>query len=387
MVLASLDLRKFVAPEFVIGRDARWLAGRYAKNLSATHVFVVTGPNIIRAGWVKDVTESLDTEGIRYTLFSEVTPNPRDFEVMTGAERYHQEGCDAIVAVGGGSPIDCAKGIGIVATNKKDILTFAGVDTIPIPPPPLICIPTTAGTGADVSQFAIINDTTRKVKIAIISKKIVPDIALVDPVPLTSLTPELTGQTGMDAITHSVEAYVSNASSPVTDTLALEAIAQMRDYLLPAQQHPDNLQYRNQTMLGSLLGGLAFSNASLGAVHALAHSLGGFSDLPHGLCNAILLEPVIGFNFPACPERYEAVGKILKGDFSTGSPEETKRNIISAIHALRESLRCTNTLSDMGVSRKDIPELARKAKRDPCLATNPRKVTVEDIGRMYEQAL
>ena len=387
MVLATLEMRKFVSPEYVIGRDARRLAGRYAKNLGATHVLVVTGPNIIRAGWVRDVTDSLDAEEVRYTIFSEVTPNPRDFEVMNGAKLYQKSGCDAIVAVGGGSPMDCAKGIGIVATNKKDILTFEGVDTIPVPPPPLICIPTTAGTGADVSQFAIINDTTRKVKIAIISKKIVPDIALVDPVPLTSLSPELTAQTGMDAITHSVEAYVSNASSPVTDTLALESIAQMRDYLLPAQQHPDNLQYRNQTMLGSLLGGLAFSNASLGAVHALAHSLGGFSDLPHGLCNAILLEPVIGFNFPACPERYEAIGKTVKRDFSTGSPEETKQNVISAIHVLRESLGCTITLSDMGVSKKDIPELAQKAKRDPCLATNPRKATVEDLGRMYEQAL
>jgi alcohol dehydrogenase class IV len=387
MVLATLEMRKFVSPEYVIGRDARLLAGRYAKNLGATQVLVVTGPNITRAGWVKDVTESLDAEEVRYTIFSGVTPNPRDYEVMRGAELYQRSGCDAIVAVGGGSPIDCAKGIGIVATNKKDILTFEGVDTIPIPPPPLICIPTTAGTGADVSQFAIINDTTRKVKIAIISKKVVPDIALVDPVPLTSLSPELTAQTGMDAITHSVEAYVSNASSPVTDTLALEAIAQMRDYLLPAQQNPDNLQYRNQTMLGSLLGGLAFSNASLGAVHALAHSLGGFSDLPHGLCNAILLEPVIAFNFPACPERYEAIGKTLKRDLSTGSPEETKQNVIAAIHALRESLGCTNTLSDMGVSKRDIPELARKAKRDPCLATNPRKATIEDLGRMYEQAL
>jgi len=387
MVLASLEMRKFVAPEFVIGRDARRLAGRYAKNFGAENVFVVTGPNIIRAGWVKDVTDSLGAEGVRYTIFSAITPNPRDYEVMNGAELYRQAGCDAIVAIGGGSPIDCAKGIGIVVSNRKHILTFEGVDTIPLPPPPLICIPTTAGTGADVSQFAIINDTGRKVKIAIISKKIVPDIALVDPVPLTSLTPELTGQTGMDAITHSIEAYVSNASSPVTDTLALEAIVQMRDYLLLAQGNPERIEYRNQTLLGSLLGGLAFSNASLGAVHAMAHSLGGFLDLPHGLCNAILLEPVIDFNFPACPDRYEVIGKILKRDSAGSSPDEIQQDVISAIRSLRESLGCTCKLSDMGVSKKDIHELAEKAKRDPCLATNPRKPTLGDIERMYEQAL
>lgn len=387
MVVASLELRKFVAPEFVIGSDARRLAGRYAKNISANHVFIVTGPNIIQAGWVKDVTESLDVEGIRYTLFSDVTPNPREYNVMNGADLYLQSGCDAIVAIGGGSPIDCAKGIGIVVSNKQEILAFEGVDTIAIPPPPLICIPTTAGTGADVSQFAIINDTKRKVKIAIISKKIVPDIALVDPVPLTSLTAELTAHTGMDAITHSMEAYVSNASSAVTDTLALESISQMSENLVNAQKNPDNIAYRNQTLLGSLLAGLAFSNASLGAVHAMAHSLGGFSDLAHGACNSILLGPVIDFNFGACPDRYEAIGQRLNVALGGLTPDQKKGKIISAVSALRESLGDTKTLSDMGVSKKDIPELARKAKRDPCLATNPRMPTIEDIERMYEYAL
>ncbi|NMB77487.1 MAG: iron-containing alcohol dehydrogenase, partial [Methanomicrobiales archaeon] len=284
------DLRKFVAPEFIIGTDARLLAGRYAKNFGARNVFVVTGPHVIQAGWVSDVTKSLESEGIGYIIFSDVTPNPRDFEVMKGAGQYDEAGCDAILAVGGGSPIDCAKGIGIVVTNRKHILEFEGADNVPVPPPPMICIPTTAGTGADVSQFAIINDTERRVKIAIISKMIVPDIALVDPVPLTSLTPELTAHTGMDAITHSVEAYVSNASSPVTDLQAMESIRLMNEHLLPAFKNPHSLEERYQTMLGSLFAGLAFSNASLGAVHAMAHSLGGYSDLPHGECNALLLE-------------------------------------------------------------------------------------------------
>ena len=387
MVLAGLELRKFVAPEFVIGMDARLLAGRYAKNFGATNVFVVTGPNIIKAGWVNDVTESLDHEGIHYTLFSDITPNPRDYEVMNGAELYQKSGCDAIIAVGGGSPIDCAKGIGIVASNKKNILSFEGVDTVLLPPVPLICIPTTAGTGADVSQFAIINDTMRKVKIAIISKKIVPDIALVDPVPLTSLNSMLTAETGMDAITHSIEAYVSNASSPVTDTLALESISQMNQYIQKAQKSPANIEFRNQTMLGSLLAGLAFSNASLGAVHAMAHSLGGLSDLPHGACNSILLEPVIDFNFEVCPERYAAIGNRLNVNITGLSKAETKNKVLTAVRSLRESLGETQTLSDMGITKKDIPDLAKKAKNDPCLATNPRKPTLADIERMYERAL
>jgi alcohol dehydrogenase class IV len=387
MVLAGLEMRKFVAPEFVMGKDARLLAGRYAKNLCATKVLVVTDPGIIKAGWVADITGSLDAEEIGYTLFHDVTPNPRDHEVMDAVERYQQSGCDAIIAVGGGSPIDCAKGAGIVVSNRQDILSFEGVDTIPIPPPPLICIPTTAGTGADVSQFAIINDVARKVKIAIISKKIVPDIALVDPVPLMSMPPDLTAQTGMDAMTHSIEAYVSNASSPVTDTLACEAISQLSRHLLLAQSNPDTIEYRNQTMTGSLLGGLAFSNASLGAVHAMAHALGGLSDLPHGACNAILLESVVDFNYEAAPERFMRIGRLLGAGTATLSPEGEKRALLSAIRSIRESLGDTLTLADLGVTRNDIPDLVKKAIRDPCLATNPRKVTTSDLERMYTHAL
>jgi alcohol dehydrogenase class IV len=383
----SFELRKFVAPEFVLGTDARLLAGRYAKNLGARHVLVVTGPNIIRQGWVKGITDKLAAEEIDNTIFSSVTPNPRDHEVMNGAQVFKESGCDCIVAIGGGSPIDCAKGIGIVSSNGGNILDYEGVDNIPIPAPPLICIPTTAGTGADVSQFAIINDTKRKVKIAIVSKKTVPDIALIDPLPLTTLSHELTAHTGMDAITHSVEAYVSNASSPVTDINALESISLMHAHLLPAVKNPKNLEHRYQTMVGSLLAGLAFSNASLGAVHAMAHSLGGFSDLPHGECNALLLEHVMAFNYPACPKRYETIGKTLGMDFSGCSVAEKKEKIISGIVSLRETLGVTETLSDLGVKKQDIPSLARNALQDPCMATNPRKPTIKDIERIYEEAL
>jgi alcohol dehydrogenase len=387
MTTPSVELRKFVAPEFVIGAGARLLAGRYAKNFGTQHVLIITGPNVIHAGWVKDVTGSLADEGIGHTVFSGVTPNPRDFEVAKGAALYQEAGCDAIVAVGGGSPIDCAKGIGIVVSNGQDVLKFEGVDNVAIPPPPMICIPTTAGTGADVSQFAIINDTKRRVKIAIISKMIVPDIALVDPVPPTTLSPELTAHTGMDAITHSVEAYVSNASSPVTDLNALESIRLMNEHLYSAYTNPSSIEERYQTMMGSLLAGLAFSNASLGAVHAMAHSLGGYSDLPHGECNALLLEHVAEFNFDACPGRYAAIAAILHPPAAHGKAHGPKQDLVHALRSLRESLGVTDRLSDLGVTKKDLPELAKKAIHDPCLATNPKKMTTTDIERIYEKAL
>jgi len=384
---SRFELRKFVAPEFIIGEKARLLAGRYAKNLGARHVLVVTGPVVYKTGWVTDVTGSLEEEGITYTIFSGVSPNPRDLEVMAGAKLFKESGCDSIVVVGGGSPIDCAKGIGVVFSNEEDILKFEGVDNVRIPPPPLICIPTTAGTGADVSQFAIINDTTRKVKIAIISKKIVPDIALVDPEPLLTLPKELTAHTGMDALTHSVEAYVSNASSPVTDIHALESVQLMNTYLPLAVEHPKKLEWRYQTMLGSLFAGLAFSNASLGAVHAMAHSLGGLSDLPHGECNALLLEHVMEFNYDSCPNRYETIGRALGVETEGLKRDEKKQRILGAVAAMRENLGITVRLGDLGVRKPDLPKLAATAIRDPCLATNPRKATVRDLENIYEKAL
>ncbi len=387
MEKSRFELRKFVSPEFVVGEKARLLAGRYAKNLGARHPLVVTGPHVQAAGWVDGVARSLEDEGIAYTVFDGVSPNPRDHEVMNGADVFRKSGCDSIVVIGGGSPIDCAKGIGIVFSNRRHILEFEGVDNVPIPPPPLICIPTTAGTGADVSQFAIINDTTRKVKIAIISKKIVPDIALVDPEPLTTLSPELTAHTGMDALTHSVEAYVSNASSPVTDIHALESIQILKAYLPLAVEHPKRMEWRFKTMLGSLCAGLAFSNASLGAVHAMAHSLGGLSDLPHGECNALLLEHVMEFNYPSCPGRYETVGVHLGVETSGLDRAEKKKRILQAVAELREGLGITVRLGDLGVTKADLPALAATAIRDPCLATNPRKATIHDIEQIYEQAL
>ena len=187
------------------------------------------------------IRDSLDEAGIESVLFSAVSPNPRDSEVMSGAELYRSEKCDAIIVVGGGSPMDCAKGIGIVSTNNCHILDCEGVDNVSNPMPPLICIPTTAGTSADVSQFAIINNSAERVKIAIISKSTVPDVALIDPETTTTMDPYLTACTGMDALVHAIEAYVSNASSPLTDLHALQAIRLISANLLTAIAEPHNL--------------------------------------------------------------------------------------------------------------------------------------------------
>lgn len=380
-------LRKFVAPEFIFGIDARKLAGRYAKNFGVRKVLVVSDPEVIAAGWTDDVLACLREDGIEYAIFSSITSNPKVEEVMKGAEIYEREGCNALVAVGGGSPMDCAKGIGIVSANKRDIIAFEGVDKVEIPIPPLICIPTTAGSAADVSQFAIITDVQRRVKFTIISKMIVPDIALIDPVTTTSMSAALTACTGMDALCHAIEAYVSTAHSPITDLLALQAIRLITSNMLLTIVERDNIVLRGEMLLGCLEAGLAFSNASLGAVHAMAHSLGGLLNAPHGECNAILLPYVIEFNFPAAPERYLEVGKAMGLDMSGMAPTDAVSALVAAINHLNKRAKTTNTLGQLGVNRGVIPELAERAMHDPCIFTNPRQPRSQDIEAIYEKAL
>ncbi len=382
-----LELRKFVAPELVFGPDAINLLGRYLINFGARRVLVVTDPGIIAAGWADKISSLIEEAGIDSAVFSAVSANPRAEEVMAGAAFYHDQECDIIVAVGGGSPMDCAKGIGIVSANGQDILTFAGIDNVPIPGPPLICLPTTAGTSADISQFAIINDRKEGAKIAIISKTTIPDVALIDPMPTLTMSPYLTACTGMDALVHAIEAYVSTANSPLSDLHALEAVRLIGANLLSVLINPADITLRNSLMLGSVHAGLAFSNASLGAVHAMAHSLGGLLDLPHGECNAILLEHVIAYNFREAPERYARIGEALGLDLHGLRSQDIQEAVIAEIRRLKRSVGIQKTLGERGTKRSDIPALARKALRDPCMVTNPRLPSLRDIEVIYEDAL
>lgn len=382
-----LELRKFLMPEVVYGTGAIDLVGRYAANLGARKALIVTDPGVKAAGWIGRVEKKLKEAGIPFAVFDQLTPNPKDFEVMAGADIYRSEQCNVIIAVGGGSPMDCAKGIGIVVTNGQSILAFEGVDQIPIPSPPLICLPTTAGTSADVSQFAIITATERRVKIAIISRAMVPDVALIDPGTTVTMPAGLTAATGMDALTHAIEAYVSNASSPLTDLNALGAIRLVMKHLLGAVQEPKTLDHRQGMMLGSLLAGLAFSNASLGLVHAMAHALGGYLNLAHGECNAILLEHVVRFNFDAAADRYGTVGQTIGLPLEGLTIEEQKAMLMETLVDFRRQVGIHQRLGDVGVSPADIPQLARNAFADPCLATNPIQPTLEEIEAIYERAL
>jgi len=382
----TYDLRKFLVPEIVYGPEARHMVGHYARNLGASKVLVVSDPGVKAASWMDQAIDDIRAEGVPYVVFEDVSPNPRSEQVMAGVELFHRENCNTIVAVGGGSPMDCAKGIGIASTNDQDVLMFEGADQVTIPGPPLICIPTTAGSAADVSQFAIISDQKRGIKIAIISKTVVPDAALIDPVTTTTMDPYLTACTGLDALTHAIEAYVSNGSSPLTDIHALEAVRLIINHLLEAIQNPDSIYYRHQMMLGSLHAGLAFSNASLGAVHAMAHSLGGLMDLAHGECNAILLQHVVDYNFTYAAERYQKVGKAMGLALEHLSMEAQKAAILEKLADLGRQAGIYSSLGQIGMQQEDIPRLAAFALCDPCMVTNPHFPSQRDIEVIFEHA-
>jgi alcohol dehydrogenase class IV len=380
-------LRKFVAPEIVFGAGALALAGRYARNLGARKVFLVSDKGVVEAGWAEAVIGSLEAASLEWTLYAEVSPNPRAEEVMLGADAYAREGCDVIVAVGGGSPMDCAKAIGIVHTNARHVLEFEGVDRVDVPGPPLICIPTTAGTAADVSQFVIISNRFEKRKVAILSKSVVPDVALVDPDTTTTVDAYLTACTGMDAMVHALEALVSTAASDLTDIHAREAIRRIHRYLPDALARPEDGAVRRQIMFGSLAAGLAFSNASLGAVHAMAHSIGGMFDLPHGECNSLLVHHVMRFNWPRAGQRYLELADIFALSPADLTFREACEAMVAALERFKKGLGITATLADRGIGEQDIPQLARMAVNDPCMATNPVAPSIQDIETLYAQAL
>jgi alcohol dehydrogenase class IV len=380
-------LRKFVSPEVVHGHFARQLAGRYARNIGARRVLVVSDAGVIGAGWTGEIVASLDAEGVRHELFREVTANPRASEVMLGAEAYRAAGCDAIVAVGGGSPMDCAKGIGIVVSNGRGIEHYEGVDRIELPIPPLVCIPTTAGSSADVSQFAIITDLERRVKMAVVSKAIVPDVALVDPGTIRTAGDRLVACSGMDAFVHSIEAFTSNAHSPVTDMAAVAAMPVVWRRLPGAVSQGLSPELAAELMTASLQAGLAFSNASLGAVHAMAHAVSGLADNPHGEANAMLLDHVVAFNYEASPERFDLVSQLLGIDVAHRPAAARRAALLDALRAFKKAVLLDLRLRDRGITRSDVPALARSALADPCMATNPRAPTPRDIETIYEEAL
>lgn len=376
------DLLKFDIPEIIYGPGALSGIGHCAERLGGEKIFLVTDPGIIEAGWVDQAIGYLKQMKLNYVVYDNVVSNPRDFQIEQGATAYLQKKCDVIVALGGGSVIDTAKGISVLATNYGNIKEFVGCNLVSHPIPPLICAPTTAGTGADVSQFAVVLDSQTKMKMCVLSRVIMPDISIIDPTLLQTKPQELIAATGMDTLTHAIEAYVSSLSWPMTDPHAIHAIELVSRYLVKAAETKDMDAFEGMA-IACLEAGIAFSNAILGAVHALAHPLGGLYDLHHGLVNSVLLPVVVRRNLDHAHDKYAAISRAMGVETRGMSVGEAASHVPLMIEELIDKLGLPRHLSQLGVSQDDIPAMAENASEDICMLTNPCTYTIQDIEAMY----
>ncbi|KAL4428128.1 hypothetical protein ABPG75_002217 [Micractinium tetrahymenae] len=377
----------FMPTVSLMGAGALDSAAQRIQRLGYKKALIVTDAYMAKSGAVGKVVDVLASVGVEAVVFDGAVPNPTDKNVEDGLALLRSNGCDFIVSFGGGSSHDCAKGVGIVAANGGRIHDYEGVDVSAQPMLPVVAVNTTAGTASEITRFCIITDTSRSVKMAIVDSKCTPTIAVDDPTLMVKKPAALTAATGMDALTHAVEAYVSTISTPVTDACALHAIKLISTYLRTAVADGSNMQARDMMSYAQFLAGAAFNSASLGYVHAMAHQLGGFYDLPHGVCNAVLLPVVQEFNAKQVPSLYIDIAEAM------GLPESARRDaataskaVLGAIRGLSKDVGIPANLKQLGVKPEDFDVLAANSLKDACGFTNPRPATHEDVVAMFRQA-
>lgn len=338
-------------------------------------------------GATKPLLDALEGAGIGSVVFDGTCPNPTVGNVEAGLEMLQGAGCDFIISFGGGSPHDCAKGVAIVSSCGGSIKDYEGVGQVGQAVMPIVAINTTAGTASEMTRFCIITDEDRKVKMAIVDWRVTPMIAVNDPALMLAMPAGLTAATGMDALTHAVEAYVSTAATPITDACALKAITLVADNLRSVVADGKDMPARDQMAYAEFLAGMAFNNASLGYVHAMAHQLGGFYNLPHGVCNAILLPHVQEYNGKAVPERFAAIANAMGKDIEGLSNEQAVDVALAAICELSADVGIPANLTELGVKEEDLEILATNAMNDACGVTNPKQPTLEEIIEIYKNAM
>ncbi|WP_454299242.1 iron-containing alcohol dehydrogenase [Salana multivorans] len=377
---------KFHAPEVVFGEGALGEAGHAARRLGAVRPFVVTDPGLVAAGWVHELLGHLDDVGLAPEVFTGITPNPKDVEVRAAFERYREQECDVIIGIGGGSAMDAAKCVAILSTHGGDILDYAGLDRATRPIPPMLMIPSTSGSGADVSQSCVVTDTRRRVKVTILGRTVVPEISVTDPRLLTTMDDDLNAATGLDALSHAVEAYVSLGRNPLSDTYALSAVSLIVGNLRRTMDEPGDMAARARMAQASLQAGMAFSNTILGATHALSHQVGGLLDAPHGVVNGILLPHVIRFNAQVERERMADLAAAA-GRVPGGRPAEAAEWLAACVRELADAVGVPRGLSDLGVVAGDLARLAHTSLDDVNLTTNPRAVSEQAAHDLFLAAL
>lgn len=345
------------------------------KNNNFKSPLLVTDEGVLRSGLVKRISDTLDAHHLKWEVFDRVEPNPKDYNVEEGTETARRLGADCLVAVGGGSPIDCAKAIAVLARQGGTVRDYEGPGKIGPDVLPLIAIPTTAGTGSEVTFSSVITDSGEKFKFSIKDPKIAPRVALIDPEMTLTMPPALTAATGMDALTHAIEAFTARASEPLADAAALYAIELIGAYLKSAVADGDNLEARAGMLLGSVLAGIAFSHSDVAAVHCVAEALGGKYDAAHGVCNAVVLPAVMAYNLEYCKAQYARIAVAM--GLTCENIDDGARQAVAAVEQLAVDVRLPK-FGSLGVRESDLAELAANSFKNGSNIDNPRPMTQED---------
>ncbi|HML35391.1 MULTISPECIES: iron-containing alcohol dehydrogenase [Sporomusa] len=378
----------FMPPVSLMGVGCLEDIADYIKPMGFKKALIVSDKVLVQIQLTKKLTDVLDKIGVSYVIFDGAQPNPTVTNVNDGLKLLQDNKCDFVISFGGGSPHDCAKGIAIVAANGGKIEDYEGLNKSAKPQMPLIAVNTTSGTASQMTRFCIITDESRHVKMAIVDWHTTAVIAVDDAELMVAMPPALTAATGMDALTHAVEAYVSTIATPVTDCAALKAIELISGYLRRAVANGNDMEAREMMTYAEYLAGIAFNNASLGYVHAMAHQLGGFYDLPHGVCNAILLPAVEDYNAKVVPERFVDIAKAMGKDVTGLSSADAAAAALTAIRELSADIGIPAGLKDLkGFKESDIPTLAANALKDVCGLSNPKQATQEEIEAIYRAAI
>lgn len=362
--------------------------GDRAKMLNMHKPLIVTteGLSKIDNGPVKQTIVSLEKAGVDYAVFTGAEPNPKIRNVQAGKKMYQDENCDSIITVGGGSAHDCGKGIGIVLTNGDDISKLAGIETLKNPLPPLMAVNTTAGTGSELTRHAVITNEKTHLKFVVVSWRNIPLVSFNDPMLMLDIPKDITAATGCDAFVQAIEPYVSVDHNPITDSQCKEAIQLIQTALPEVVANGHNIEARTKMVEAEMLAGMAFNNANLGYVHAMAHQLGGQYDAPHGVCCALLLTTVEEYNLIACPERFAELAKVMGFDTTGLTLYEAAQKSIDGMREMCRLVGIPSSIKEIGAKPEDFEMMAKNALKDGNAFSNPRKGTVEDIVKLYQKA-
>lgn len=370
------------------GAGSRAVLADEIKKRGLKKVFVVTDKDLVRFGVVAKVTDMLDVEKIEYNIFSDIKQNPTVVQVKEGVKAFIQSGFDVIVAIGGGSSIDTAKAIGIIVANPEfsDVVSLEGVANTKNKSVPIIALPTTAGTAAEVTINYVITDEENVKKMVCVDPNDIPVLSIVDAELMLSLPPGLTAATGMDALTHAIEGYITKGAWEMSDMFELKAIEMIAKHLPIVVENPSDVVARDGMAVAQYIAGMGFSNVGLGLVHGMAHPLGAYYDIPHGIANALLLPVVMQYNAESSIDKYVDIARAMGVKVDNLSPQKAAQAAVDAVKSLATRVGIPERLRDLNVKEEDLERLAKSAFEDVCTPGNPREVKLSEISDLYKKA-